>query len=322
MKETEQAYPGWRSLLFIPVHIEKFVAKAQTRGADAYILDLEDAVPLALKEDARDLVISAAKRVAIAGADVLVRINLVEELAKSDLQIAVDPTVSAIVVPKVESAEQVKRVAEAIDTIERDKGMPSGKMGLIAMIESVEGLAKIDEIAGASKRLLALTIGSEDFSASAWMQPTRDTLFYPSQQVVFACRRAGIIPLGFPASIAEFSDLESFRKTIRLARQLGFAGAFCIHPKQTEILNEELTPSEKEVTNARRLIATYEEGVKAGKGAVEFEGKMIDIPVVINARKLLSSYLNLKEKGRLTEKSNFADELMLETENKEALAEQ
>jgi citrate lyase subunit beta / citryl-CoA lyase len=301
MVEMKKDYPGWRSLLFIPTHIEKFVAKAHTRGADAYILDLEDSVPLAQKTSARALVASAATKVTVDGADALVRINLDDSLAKADLVEAVDLAVSAIVIPKVESAEQVQRIAGDVNRIEQDKGLPGNHTGLIAMIESVEGLAKLDEIAGASQRLLALTLGSEDFSASARMQPSQESLLYPNQLLQFACRRAGIAPLGFPASIADFSDIDKFRATIRFARQLGFVGAFCIHPKQAEILNEQLTPSAEEIDRAGRLIAAYEEGVKAGKGAVEFEGKMIDYPVVINARELLNSYASLRDKGRLSQ---------------------
>lgn len=299
MNRDKRTYPGWRSLLFIPVHIEKFVDRAHTRGADAYILDLEDSVPLAEKEGARQSVVTAAKKVSANGADALVRINLEDAMAHCDLLAAIDTSVSAVIIPKVESAEQVLRIAEIIDQAERDKALPLGHTDLIAMIESVEGLARLDEIAAASQRLIALTLGSEDFSASARMLPTPETLLYPNQLVLFACRRQGITPLGFPASIADFSDAARFRSTIKFARQLGFEGAFCIHPKQVEILNQELTPSADEVERARQLIEAYEMGIKAGKGAVEFEGKMIDYPVVINSRRLLASYSQLKSKGRL-----------------------
>ncbi len=290
MKQPIAAFPGWRSLLFIPVHIEKFVAKAHTRGADAYILDLEDSVPLKQKSEARQLVAEAAKRITDKGADVLVRINLEQSLALQDLEYAVDPCVKAIVVPKVESKEQVQHICNLIDEIESKKSIPLKQTQIIAMIESVEGLARVDEIASANSRISAITLGPEDFSASARMRPCRETLLYPNQQVALACRRAGITPLGFPGSIADYSDLDAFRETIKLAKDFGFAGAFCIHPKQVAVLNEELIPSEAEVDRARRLIQTYEQGIAEGKGAVEFEGKMVDMPVVISARELLATY--------------------------------
>lgn len=281
------AYPGWRTALFIPVHIEKFVAKAHTRGADAYILDMEDSVPLAQKDEARTCIVPAAKTVAQDGADALVRINLDESLAMLDLEAAVDESVRAIVVPKVETAEQIQRLAAKIDELEQLKGMAKGHTAMIAMIESVDALPRLDDIAEAHPRVVAMTLGSEDFSATAGMQPLPQTLLLPNQMLAFACRRANIMPLGFPGSIADYSDIDAFRETIKFAKQLGFVGAFCIHPKQVVVLNEELTPSEEEIADAKGLLAAFEEGIAAGKGAVEYKGKMIDLPVVERARELL-----------------------------------
>ncbi len=280
-------YPGWRTALFIPVHIEKFVAKAHTRGADAYILDLEDSVPLALKAEARECVIPAAKIVSQGSADALVRINLDERFAMLDIEASVDESVKAIVVPKVESADQIRAFSQRISELEQAKSLPIGHTALIVMIESVDALPKLDEIASADPRIVAMILGSEDFSATAGMQPLPQTLLLPNQMVALACRRANIMPLGFPGSIADYSDLDAFRKTVQFAKQLGFVGAFCIHPKQVEVLNEELTPSEEEIENAHGLLKAFEDGLAAGKGAVEYKGKMIDLPVVERAKELL-----------------------------------
>lgn len=288
------AYPGWRSLLFIPVHVDKFVAKAHTRGADAYILDLEDSVPLAEKTLARTKVVSAAKQVSIEGAAALVRINLDEKMAHLDLEASVDASVSAIVIPKVESADQVVSIAEKIDQLEQARGIASGHTLLIAMIESVEALPKLDEIADSHPRVISVTLGSEDFSASAGMHSIPETLLMPNQMIAYACRRAGISPLGFPGSIADYSDIDVFRKTIQFANQLGFVGAFCIHPKQAVILNEELMPSSEAVAHARGLIEAFEQGLAEGRGAVEYRGKMIDMPVVISARELITRFEKIK----------------------------
>lgn len=281
------AYPGWRTALFIPVHIEKFVAKAHTRGADAYILDMEDSVPLAQKESARECIIPAAKTVAQDGADALVRINIEESLAMKDLEASVDDSVKAIVVPKVESAAQILRLAAKIDELEHAKGMSIGHTSMIAMIESVDALPNLDEIAASHPRVVAMTLGSEDFSATAGMQPLPQTLLLPNQMLAFACRRANIMPLGFPGSIADYSDIDAFRETIVFAKQLGFVGAFCIHPKQVTVLNEVLTPSAEEIEHAEGLLNAFDEGIAQGKGAVEYKGKMIDLPVVERAKELL-----------------------------------
>lgn len=280
-------YPGWRTALFIPVHIEKFVAKAHTRGADAYILDLEDSVPLEQKAEARECVIPAAKTVSQDGAAALVRINLDERFAMDDVVASVSEYVKAIVVPKVESAEQLRKFSARISELEAERNLPEGHTALIAMIESVDALPKLDDIASADPRVVAMTLGSEDFSATAGMMPVPQTLLLPNQMLAFACRRANIMPLGFPGSIADYSDIEAFTETIKFAKQLGFVGAFCIHPKQVEVINDVLTPSADEVEHAEGLLAAFEAGLAAGKGAVEYKGKMIDLPVVERARELL-----------------------------------
>ena len=280
-------YAGWRTALFIPVHIEKFVAKAHTRGADAYILDLEDSVPLEQKEEARGCVIPAAETVSQGGAAALVRINLDERFAMDDIVASVSEHVKAIVVPKVESAEHLRVFSTRIGELEKERGLPLGHTAIIAMIESVDALPKLDDIASADPRLVAMTLGSEDFSATAGMQPLPQTLLLPNQMLAFACRRANIMPLGFPGSIADYSDISAFTGTVTFAKQLGFVGAFCIHPKQVEVINAVLIPSAEEIEHAKGLLAAFEQGLAAGKGAVEYKGKMIDLPVVERAKELL-----------------------------------
>jgi citrate lyase subunit beta / citryl-CoA lyase len=204
-------------MLFVPAHLNKFIAGAHTRHADAYVLDLEDGVPLASKEAARRQIVASAKAVAQSGAAALVRIN------------------------------------SAVDTPRR--------MGMI--------------------------LGSEDFAASVGMEPIAEALFLPNQQVLFACVRAGILPLGFPASIADYSDIDTFRGHIRLARKLGFVGAFCVHPSQVQVLNDEFLPPTAELDLARELLAAYEQAQIQGRSAFEHRGRMIDPPVIARARRLL-----------------------------------
>jgi citrate lyase subunit beta/citryl-CoA lyase len=277
----------WRSLLFLPAHNDKFIKKAHTRGADAYILDLEDSVPFELKEQARQEVKEAASLVSKGCADVLVRVNYPLRLAIRDLEAVIDQSISAIVLPKVTSAAQVCLLAEVINELEVERNITVGHTGIIAQIEDVNALPYIDEIATSSPRLLGMTIGSEDFSASAGMEPIPEALFAPNQQVLMACRRANIMPLGFPASIADFSDTDEFSKTIAFARQLGFIGAFCIHPAQVAILNQFFVPSAEEIEHAQGLVEAFKEQSKLGKAAIEYRGKMIDPPVVLRAENLL-----------------------------------
>ncbi len=276
--------PMWRSMLFIPAHRDDFVGKASQRGADAYVLDLEDSVPEAQKNKAREAIINAADSVAQDGAAAMVRINQGLSQATADVEACIHSRVQAIVVPKVISGSQIQDLSEQIDKLEAERNIAAGHTRLIAQIECVHGLGNLDDIAGSSNRLLGMSLGSEDFSASAGMEPTPEGLLAPNQAIVFACRRAGISPFGFPASIADYSDIERFRQTVRFARQLGFVGALCIHPSQVAILNEAFAPSDAEIERARALIAAYEQGLSEGKGAVEFQGSMVDAPVAARAR--------------------------------------
>ncbi len=276
--------PVWRSLLFVPVTAQRFVDGAARRGADAIILDLEDSVAASEKERARGLVPKAAAIVSRGGADVVVRINRPLRMAVRDIEAAVGPGVLALALPKVDSAEHVRLLAEIVDEIEAERGMALGTTRLIAMVETTAAFFRLAEIAGAHPRLCALTLGAEDFATSAGILPDAEALSMPKQMAVFAARAAGIMPLGFIGSIAEFHDLDGFRATIRRSRRFGFIGASVIHPSQVPILNEEFRPTTDEVDHARRVLAAYDKALAEGVGAVTVDGKMIDVPVVERAR--------------------------------------
>ena len=284
---TSATLPVWRSLLFVPVTARRFVDGAARRGADAIILDLEDSVAASEKDRARTLVPEAAEIVSRGGADVVVRINRPLRLAVRDIEAAVGPGVLALALPKVDGPEHVRLLAEIIDEIEIERGMVPGTTRLIAMVETAAAFFRIAEIARAHPRLCALNLGAEDFATSAGISPDAEALSMPKQMAVFAARAAGIMPLGFIGTVAEFHDLEGFRQTIRRSRRLGFIGASVIHPSQVPILNEEFGWSDAEVDRARRMVATYDAAKAQGLGAVAFEGKMIDVPVVERAQALI-----------------------------------
>ena len=279
--------PVWRSMLFVPVTAERFVNGAAKRGADAIILDLEDAVAASEKERARTLVQDAAKIVSRGGADVVVRINRPMRMTVRDLEAVISPAIAAIALPKAESAQHVELVCEIIDELEAERGMAIGTTRLLAMVETCSAFFRIAEIAKASPRLVALNVGAEDFALSAGMLPEAEGLFMPKQTCVFAARGAGIMPLGFIGTVADFSDLAGFRETVRRSRRVGFMGASVIHPSQIQILNEEFRPSPAEVEHGRRVVAAYDKALAEGVGAVTVDGKMIDVPVVERARLLV-----------------------------------
>ena len=279
--------PVWRSLLFVPVTQRRFVDGAAKRGADGIILDLEDSVAASEKERARTLVPEAAQIVSRGGADVIVRINRPLRMTVRDLEAVIGPGVHAIALPKAESAEHVQLVAEVMDEIEAERGMAIGTTKILGMVETASAFFRITEIAKAHPRLIALTLGAEDFALSVGMLPEAEGLFMPKQTCVFAARAAGIMPMGFVGTVAEFHDLDGFRQTVRRSRRIGFVGASVIHPSQVAILNEEFRPSASEIDHASRLIAAYDKALADGVGAVTVDGKMIDVPVVERAKALL-----------------------------------
>jgi citrate lyase subunit beta/citryl-CoA lyase len=277
---TSATLPVWRSLLFVPVTAKRFVDGAARRGADAIILDLEDSVAASEKGRARTLVPEAAEIVSRGGADVVVRVNRPWRQCLRDIEAVVGPRVLALALPKVDSAEHVRMVAEVVDELEVERGMASGSTRLIAMVETAAAFFHIAEIACGY--------------APSTISPPRPV----SRQTPRHCRcrsRWRCSPPEPPAScrwasigsIAEFHDLDGFRSTIRRSHRFGFIGASVIHPRQVPILNEEFRPSTEEVDHARRVVAAYDQALSEGVGAVTVGGKMIDVPVVERARLLL-----------------------------------
>jgi len=279
--------PLWRSMLYVPVIVPRFVAGAADRGADAIILDFEDSVPPAEKARAREALAEAVAQAGRRGADVLVRVNRPWRLLLRDLEAAVIPGVRALALPKVDSAEHVFAVAEIVDELETERGLTRGAIGLVPMIETAAAVFRTEAIAASHPRVVAITVGAEDLALSLGMLPEAEGLLYPKQLSIIAARAAGILPLGFLGTVADYGDPAAFRAVIRRSRRLGFAGAACIHPTQVAILNEEFRPAPDEIARARRLVAAAEAALAEGKGAVAFEGRMIDAPVVERARQVL-----------------------------------
>jgi len=282
--------PVWRSLLYVPVNAERFVEKAHTRGADCIQLDLEDSVPASEKPHARTLVQSAAARARRGGADIVVRINSPMEMTLKDLDASVCQDVDGIAVTKVESAAHIREIDDAISGLEMTRGLGQGHTRLIAMIESPAAFFQMPAIAAASPRLAAMNIGGEDFALETGMEPTEETLLMPKQQMIFAARSAGLMPLGFIASLASFRDLDAFAQMVRRSRQFGFMGAGCIHPDQVPIVNREYSPSAEEVAYAENIVEQDAIHVAAGRASWSLDGKMIDVPVVMRARNLLERH--------------------------------
>jgi citrate lyase subunit beta/citryl-CoA lyase len=229
-----------------------------------------------------------------------VRINQPLALAVRDLEHSILPDVDGIACTKIDSASHVKLLDELVTGLEEKRGMKIGHTRFITMIETADAYTRIDEIPRASPRVAAMNIGGEDFALDCAMQPDEDVLLHPKQRMIIAARAAGVMPIGFIGTVADFSDWERFRQMVRRSRRFGFDGAGCIHPGQVTIVNEEYTPNAAEVEYARKMIRMDEEAAANGRGSFQIDGKMIDIPVVVRARNLLRRYEAIKQREAKT----------------------
>ncbi len=278
-----------RSSLIMPVNVPAFVEKAHLRGADAICLDLEDSIPPAEKDRARTLVKEALPKVARGGADVTVRINRPWELGREDLDAVVWPGLDGINFPKPETVDELQRVDEELGRLEHARGIPAGHVKIGTSIETVAGFFNARELAHATPRLVAIGQGSEDFTLDLEIEPTAEgiELFYPKLFMVLLARQAGLYPMGTMRGVSDFRDLDGYRQAVKTAATVGYRGASCIHPAQVPLLNEGFSPPAAQVEYARRVIQVYEEAEAQGRASVALDGKMIDIPVVVRAQRLV-----------------------------------
>lgn len=286
--ESAMSVPRWRSLLFVPAHVPRFVKAAHERGADGIILDLEDSVPPDQKGEARRRLSESVAKVGRKGASVLVRVNRSLRALAADLDAAVMAGVDALVLPKADSAEWVLEIANTVSDLERERSLPLGRIRFLAQIETPGALQRLAAIASAHPRIVAMALGPEDFSAAVGGAPEFDLLLTPNLSVLFAARAAGLLPLGFVGSIGEFSDTHKLREAAAHARRLGFAGALAIHPTQVATFNEAFSPSEQELEWARCVVAAEHDAATRGLSAFSLNGKMIDPPVVRRAHEILA----------------------------------
>ncbi len=282
--------PAWRSILYVPANVQRFVDKAPRVGADAVQLDLEDAIAADAKESARQRIPAAARQLAAAGMPVLVRINRPLSMAIRDIEASVGPDVSAISITKAASPEHVRMLAEVVGECEVRAGLPEGHTRLLVMIETPQAFEAMREIASASPRVMAMSLGAEDFALECGFLPGEDTLLMPKQMMVIAARAAGVMPVGYIGSVVDFSDDAAFGEMVQRSRRFGFDAATCIHPRQVPIVNRAYSVSSSDAAQARRLVDANAAALESGRGAFQLDGKMVDAPLVARAKRLLSRY--------------------------------
>jgi citrate lyase subunit beta/citryl-CoA lyase len=274
-----------RSLLYVPVSSERFLAKAHERGADAIILDLEDAVAPARKDAARERLGDAVAKARRGGAVIFVRINAEAERVRRDAEAACRAGATGQFGPSARDPHAIAALADDLDAIELAIGRSA--MSLVPMIEDPGAVLDARAIAMASSRVVGLVAGGEDLATALGAEPTPEVLYFPKMMVHFAAKAAGVRSFGLLRTVADYNDLEGIEKSAREARRHGFDGASCVHPAVVPILNRAFSPSPAEREHARALLAAFEAAQAAGRGAFEFEGRMVDEPVVRRARALL-----------------------------------
>lgn len=278
-----------RSLLFVPATSPHLFRKAAERGADALIIDLEDAVPAARKAEARVLAVQAIE--AMAGTvPLLARINAALDLLAADIASLPLARLQAVLLPKVESVESIDTLADAIA---RATGATSGAASgpaagpaIVALIESPLGVLRADDIA-AHPALCALGFGSEDYATAMQVEPEPGALLWAAQKVAVCARAFDLACWGLPGSVADIADLDAFGRLVRQARSIGFTGTVCIHPRQVALANAGFGPDEPQLAWARKVVAADDEARARGLGAVMLDGRMIDRPIVERARRWL-----------------------------------
>jgi citrate lyase subunit beta / citryl-CoA lyase len=284
------APPVWRSILYVPGNVPKFIDKAHERGADCILVDLEDSVTVAEKPTARAMLPETMKKVVKGGADVAVRINRPMRLAIPDIEAAVRPGLAALFITKTEGVQHLRLLDEAVSEMERERGMPVGSVGFGAMIEHPRALAELNDIAERGPRVIAMMLGGEDFALETGSVPSDESLELPKRLVAFAAQAHGVAMIGILGTVADYSDPAAYKKSAERARRFGFSGGTCVHPGLVQALNEAFTPSADEVAYARKLIEADEKAAAEGRGSFTVDGKMIDIPVIDRARRLIARY--------------------------------
>lgn len=274
-----------RTRLYLPGNEPKFFVNAGLHSPDGIILDLEDSVAPSEKDAAQILVRNALRSVDFYGAERMVRINQLPK-GLEDLKYIVPHNVHVILIPKCESAQQVKSVVEEVKILKTEFSI-SNTIYLMPIIESALGVIKAYEIASASEKICGLAIGLEDYTADIGTQRTnegRESIF-ARQMLVNAAKAAGIQAID--TVFSDIADMEALRQSVIEAKSLGFEGKGCIHPRQIKVVHEAFAPQNEEIEKAKKIVLAFEEAEKKGLGVVSLGSKMIDPPVVKRAIKTI-----------------------------------
>src|SRR5271154_2848605 len=283
-----------RSLLFVPGDSERKFARARDCGADAVILDLEDSVAPAHKAAARALVASLIDKLPDRARACFVRVNALDTgLTLDDLAAVVKPGLDALLIPKTDGAADLERIGARLDALELSAGLPQGSVKLASVAtETPKAMFALGGYAPPHPRLIALTWGAEDLAAAlgatdnkepdgAWTFPYE----FARAACLFAASAAEVMAID--TVYTDFRDSEGLERDCRRSRRDGFVGRLAIHPDQVAAINRAYAPSEAEIAHARKIVAAFD--ANPGSGALGVDGKMVDLPHLKAARKILAS---------------------------------
>ncbi len=283
-----------RSLMFVPGQRQKMIDKALgLEILDVALLDLEDGVPPGEKDSARRLLADALGRASGARPVRFVRVNAIaSDRFAADIAAILRPGLQGLLLPKVERADEIAIAERLVAERERVSDMPAGPVPFVASIESAQGLLNAFAIATASRRMVGLLFGAEDYANDLGLPTQREgearELVHARSALVVAATAARV--LSFDGVWPDIHDAAGLRRDSGQARRLGFSGKTLIHPGQIDVINEVFTPSEGDLDHARRVVAAFDEAERRGEGAIAFGGQLIDRPIVERARRVVRSW--------------------------------
>lgn len=287
-----------RSLLFVPAHNEKLMQSAINVDADVLLLDIEDSVqPLANKQKARDLVVKKITEGLFKGKVIFPRINDREsgQLLKDVTQLTIEG-VTGFMYPKAKKGEDIYFFDKLLETIEYEKNITIGTYKIIPLIETASAVLNAQEICKASKRVVAIAYGSEDFIADLEGQHDleHESLFVPRNLIAMAARASNVIPID--TVHVRVKDMEDLEKNLILSKKLGYEGMLCLNPMELPLVHRYYSPTEQDVYEAQEILRLDEEARENNQGVAIMNGKFVGPPFVLKANKILTKHNKIKNK--------------------------
>jgi citrate lyase subunit beta/citryl-CoA lyase len=277
----------YRTMLFVPGNRQRMLQKAPASGADAVVIDLEDAVPASEKVAARRLSREALRtHAATGGPDLFVRVNNVWSRAtRADLVAVVRPGLRGIVHPKTERPQDLRDLDVLLREAEVKNGVRPGDTSVIPLIETPGAIIDLSRITRAIDRVIALSLGGEDYATSLGVVRSDEALAFARGTLVTVAAAYGIAAIDTPYPAID--DERGLLREAKLAAATGFAGKYVIHPDHVAAVNKAFSPTKEDIAWAERVVAAAKRAERTRRGAVSLDGKMIDTPIVERARRLL-----------------------------------